>query len=109
MGHFTPKFTPRTNTPHCLHCGGYHGSDSFDCPAYSFEKEVIAAATTEKISMRAARKRVQSRYVRAGVSYAHTLKTKRPSSRRVATTSSTPSPVVTTTSSTLISSTVIAP
>src|SRR5215469_13739755 len=97
------------NTPHCLHCGGDHGSDSFNSLAYSFEKEVIAVATTEKISMRDARRRVQSRYVREGVSYAQTLKTKRPSSRRVATTPSTPSPVVTTTSSTLNSSTVVVP
>ena len=108
-GHSTSKSTPCTNTSHCLHCGGDHGSDSFNCQAYSFEKEVIAAATTEKISMRAARRRVQSRYVREGVSYAQTLKTKRPSSRQVATTPSTPSPVVTTTSSTLISSTVVVP
>ena len=55
---------------------------------------MIAAATTEKISMRAARRRVQSRYVREDVSYAQTLKNKRPSSRRVATTPTTPSLVV---------------
>ena len=61
-------------TPHCLRCGGDHGSDSFDCPAYSFEKEVIAAATTEKISMRVARKRLGSRYVSEGISYAQILK-----------------------------------
>ena len=93
-GHSTSKSTPCTNTPHCLHCSGDHGSDSFDCPAYSFEKEVIAAATTVKISMRAARKRVQSRYVREGISYAQILKMKRPYSRRVATMPTTPPPVL---------------
>src|SRR5215469_4748192 len=43
------------------------------------------------------------------ISYAQILKTKRPSSRRVATTPTTSSPVVTTTSSTVNSSTVVAP
>ena len=69
---------------------------------------MIAAATTEKISMRAARRRVGSRCVREGISYAQILKTKRPSSRRVATTPTTISPTVATTSSTLTTSTVVA-
>src|SRR5215469_7614443 len=94
--------------PHCLHCGGDHGSDSFDCPVYSFEKEVIAAAATDKISMRVVRKRVGSRYVREGISYAQILKTKRPSSRRVVTTPTTISPMVAAKSSTLTSTTVVA-
>src|SRR5215469_6198203 len=71
-------------------------------------KKGDAAATTEKISMCAARKRVGSRYVREGISYAQILKTKRPSYCRVVITPTTPSPVVITTSSTLNSS-VVAP
>src|SRR5215469_16827879 len=59
--------------------------------------------------MCATRKRVGSTYVREGFSFAQILKTKHPSSRRVATTSTTPYPVVTATSTTLNSSTVVAP
>ena len=59
--------------------------------------------------MRAARKRVGSKYVSEGISYAQILKIKRPSFRRVATSPTTPSPMVTTTSSTLNSSTIVAP
>ena len=58
--------------------------------------------------MRAARKRVGSKYVSEGISYAQILKTKSLSSRRVATTPTTPSPVMTITSSTLNSSTAVA-
>jgi hypothetical protein len=73
---------PCQNPTRCFHCRQSHKTSNTSCPAYTFEKEVLAVNAKEKLGLRAARQHVAARFPGEGLSYSQILKTVRPTSRQ---------------------------
>lgn len=59
-----------SNTVKCFNCNGDHPSFSKSCPKWQYEKEIQAVRTKQNLTYPEARKIVDSRNPKAGVSYA---------------------------------------
>ncbi|GBN99641.1 hypothetical protein AVEN_179945-1 [Araneus ventricosus] len=62
-----------STTPKCCNCNGDHPAFFRSCPRYKQEKEILAVKITKNISFREARKIVNDRTPKPGISYSSAL------------------------------------
>ena len=69
------------NDPLCANCGDPHSANNIKCLKYLYEKDILAIRDTEKISYQEARRKVNNRFVRPGITFADALSTSKPVNR----------------------------